>query len=56
LEEYLKQEAEFVEFVDDQKFWHNHRLYLADLLDTSGSIVRHDSEKLALLIQQIIST
>jgi uncharacterized cofD-like protein len=56
LEEYRKQEAEFVEFADDRKFWQNHRLYLADLLDTSGSIVRHDSEKLALLIQQIIST
>lgn len=56
LAEYRKQEAEFVEFVDDQQLWQNRKLYLADLLDTSGSIVRHDSEKLALLIQEIIST
>ena len=56
LAEYQKQEAEFVEFVDDQQLWQDRKLYLADLLDTSGSIVRHDSEKLALLIQEIIST
>ena len=56
LEEYRKQEAEFVEFVDDPKFWQNREFYLADLLDTSGSIVRHDSQKLARLIQEIIST
>ena len=47
--------AEYVEFIDDQQFWQNHKLYLADLLDTSGSIVRHDSEKLARLIREIIS-
>lgn len=56
LEEYRKQEAEFVEFIDDQKFWQDRKFYLADLLDTSGSIVRHDSQKLARLIQEIIST
>ena len=56
LEEYRKQEAELVEFVDDPKFWQNREFYLADLLDTSGSIVRHDSQKLARLIQEIIST
>ena len=56
LEEYRKQEAEFVEFSDDQKFWQDRKLYLTDLLDTSGSIVRHDSQKLARLIQEIIST
>lgn len=56
LEGYRKQEAEFVEFIDDQKFWQNRKFYLTDLLDTSGSIVRHDSQKLARLIQEIIST
>lgn len=55
LEEYRKQEAEFIEFIDDPKFWQNRRLYLADLLDTSGSIVRHDSKKLARLVQEILS-
>ena len=56
LEEYRKQEAEFVEFIDDPKFWQNRKYYLTDLLDTSGSIVRHDSQKLARLLQEIIST
>jgi len=56
LEGYRKQEAEFVEFIDEQKFWQNRKFYLTDLLDTSGSIVRHDSQKLARLIQEIIST
>jgi uncharacterized cofD-like protein len=55
LAEYYKQEAEFVEFIDDPKFWRDRKCHLVDLLDTSGSIVRHDSEKLARLIQEIIS-
>jgi len=56
MEEYRKQEAEFVEFIDDHKFWQDRKYYLADLLEASGSIVRHDSKKLALLVQEIIST
>ena len=55
LAEYHKQEAEFVEFTDDPQFWQTRRIYSADLLDTAGSIVRHDSEKLARLIEEIIS-
>lgn len=54
LAEYRKQKAEFVECVDDHHFWKERKLYLADLLDTSGSIVRHDARKLARLIQKII--
>ena len=56
LEGYRKQEAEFVEFVDDPKFWQKRKFYQADLLDTSGSIVRHDSQKLARLLREIIAT
>jgi len=56
LEEYRKQEAEFVEFVDDHKFWQQRKLYRDDLLDASGGIVRHDSNKLAGLIKKIISS
>jgi uncharacterized cofD-like protein len=55
LAEYRKQEAEFVEFIEDQQFWQDRKLYLVDLLDTSGSIVRHDSEKLARLIREVIA-
>ena len=56
LSEYRKQEAEFVEFIEDQQFWQDRRLYLVDLLDTSGSIVRHDAKKLALLIHELITS
>ncbi|MGD9057228.1 MAG: uridine diphosphate-N-acetylglucosamine-binding protein YvcK [Desulfobacterales bacterium] len=55
LAEYRQQKAEFVEFIDDPQFWQTRRIYSADLLDTAGSIVRHDSQKLARLIQEIIS-
>jgi hypothetical protein len=55
LAEYRKQESEFVEFTDNPQFWQTRKITSADLLDTSGSIVRHDSQKLARLIQEIIS-
>ena len=55
LAQYRKQEAEFVEIIDDQQFWQDRKLIMADLLDTSGSIVRHDSKKLARLIQGLIA-
>ncbi len=55
LTQYRKQEAEFVEIINDQHFWQDRKLILADLLDTSGSIVRHDSKKLARLIQGLIA-
>jgi uncharacterized cofD-like protein len=54
LTEYHKQEAEFVECLDDPQFWQDRQLHLADLLDTSGSIVRHDAQKLAGLIQAVM--
>jgi uncharacterized cofD-like protein len=54
LAEYRQQESEFVEYADDPQFWQTRRIYSADLLDTAGSIVRHDSQKLARLIQEII--
>jgi uncharacterized cofD-like protein len=56
LAEYRKQEAEFVEFIDDQQFWQDRKYYIAELLDTSGSIVRHDAKKLALLIHELITS
>ena len=55
LTQYRKQEAEFVEFLDDHKFWRNRKLCSTDLLDTSGSIVRHDAKKLAQLIHELIA-
>lgn len=52
---YRQQKAEFVTIDAAADFWHDRTVYAADLLDTAGGIVRHDSQKLALLIRKIIS-
>jgi uncharacterized cofD-like protein len=52
---YTKQKAEFIVFDEKNKFWETRNIYTSDLLDNSSDIIRHDSEKLALLIKDIIS-
>ncbi|UCF91919.1 MAG: YvcK family protein, partial [Desulfobacterales bacterium] len=55
LNQYLAQKAEFVE-IDGPDDWYGLRkIYAADILDTSGGIVRHDSKKLAAFLNQIFS-
>jgi uncharacterized cofD-like protein len=55
LDQYRAEKAEFVEIDEKAPCWGDRTIYAADLLDTAGDIVRHDSEKLALLIEKIIS-
>jgi len=55
LQQYSEQKAEFVEIDDDDDRWRKLTVYTSDLLDAAGGIVRHDSKKLALLIQEVIS-
>jgi len=55
LEQYLKQKAEFVEIDEKDEYWKNRKIYASNMLDISGSIVRHNSRKLASLVQEIIS-
>jgi uncharacterized cofD-like protein len=55
LEQYRQQKAEFVGIDKNDECWANRTIYASDVLDISGGIVRHDSKKLALLIQQIIA-
>ena len=52
---YLKQKAKFVEIDETDNYWKNRKIYANGLLDVSGGIVRHDSKKLAALIDKIIS-
>ena len=52
---YTKQKAEFVEFDEKNEFWETRNIYTSELLDNSSDIIRHDSERLALLIKDIIS-
>ncbi len=54
LELYSEQEAEFVDIDQDRNLWKQHRIYTADLLETTGNILRHDSKKLSKLINEII--
>jgi uncharacterized cofD-like protein len=55
LDRYCDQKAEFIEFDERNDRWGSRRTYGADLLDTTGGLVRHDPEKLAKLILRIIS-
>ncbi len=56
LKKYKKENAEFVEVnMDKMEGWKDNRLiYACDLLDTSEGILRHDSEKLAGMIKNIV--
>ena len=55
VEQYMEQKAEFVEIDKNDDCWGNRSIYISNMLDIAGSIVRHDSKKLAVLIQETIS-
>jgi uncharacterized cofD-like protein len=55
MDQYKAEKAEFVEVDEQAQCWGDRTIYASDLMDTAGGIVRHDSAKLALLIQKIIS-
>lgn len=54
LDHYRKQKAEFVEIDENGTLGESRKIHMSDLLSIAGSIVRHDSKKLALLIKDII--
>lgn len=54
LNQYRAEKAEFVEIDNLAQGWNDRTVHASDLLDTAGGIVRHDSEKLASLIQGIL--
>jgi uncharacterized cofD-like protein len=53
LKSYQAQKARFVDVDLDDSFWTERNIIASDILDTSGGIVRHDSQKLAVLIDRI---
>jgi hypothetical protein len=55
LKKYLAEKAEFVEIDKIPGRFSNSVIYAADLLDRTSKTVRHDSQKLAALIQSIFS-
>jgi uncharacterized cofD-like protein len=52
---YHGQKAQFVEIKDSDDWWRHRTIYASDLLDCSGGVLRHDAQKLANLIHDIIS-
>ena len=55
LAQYHEEKARFVQIDKQAPCWEDRTIHAADLLDTAGGIVRHDSEKLARLIMRILS-
>jgi len=55
LQRYQEQQARFVDIDESLDFWKNRTIHAADLLDTAGGIARHDSNKLAALLKNIMT-
>jgi uncharacterized cofD-like protein len=53
---YADQKSEFVQQDLDDSFWTERKLYSADLVETGGRVIRHDSGKLARLLEAIFNT
>jgi uncharacterized cofD-like protein len=53
---YADQKSECVQQDFKTPFWGRRRLFCADLIETSGQIIRHDSKKLARLLQTIFQS
>ena len=54
LARYRDQKAQFVQIDNSDGWWQDRHLYAADLLETSGGIVRHHPGKLAEIIRSIV--
>lgn len=51
---YAAQKSECVRLDPEDGFWTRRRLHAGDLLETDGLVLRHDSKKLAALLQNIL--
>lgn len=54
LEKYRLERSEPVRMSSDAVFWKEYKIYGADMLNTSGGVIRHDSNKLADMIQRFL--
>lgn len=52
---YAEQRSEWIRMDLDNPFWEDRRIIGADLLDTSGQVIRHDANKLAGVLQSLFS-
>ena len=53
LKAYAEQKADVVAVDTSDDWWADRRIVAADLMDTTGGVVRHDSGKLAALIERL---
>ncbi|MGD8720332.1 MAG: 2-phospho-L-lactate transferase CofD family protein, partial [Desulfobacterales bacterium] len=53
---YHEQKAEFVELDNWDGWWDERKIHALDLLESTAGIVRHDSRKLAALINDLIAS
>lgn len=53
LEVYSQQKSEYVCLNRSNPYWSQRTLYAADLLETDGPVVRHNSKKLATILQKL---
>ncbi len=54
LDNYLDQKSKFVSIDTTNPFWDHRKIHIEDLLEANSIIVRHDSSKLATMVQKII--
>ncbi len=54
LEKYRRERSEPVGVSSDAVYWKDHEMHGADILNTSGDVIRHDSKKLSNLIHKIL--
>lgn len=51
---YRTQKSDCVSLDRNDPFWRQRKLYDADLIDSDGTVVRHDSHKLTVLLESIL--
>ncbi len=56
LEHYKNNHARYVEIEPDAPQWQHHTLHTQNMLAVANGIVRHDSTKLAQILQKVVST
>jgi len=54
LEKYRQEQSEPIYVSADAVYWKEYKIYGADMLNTSGDVIRHDSNKLANMIRKIL--
>jgi len=56
LKQYLQRKSVFVEIDQKDKKWNKYKIYASNILEAREGIVKHNSNKLSLVIRDIIST